>query len=297
MKNRVLYTRFFLLPLILLVTVNTDLFPQGTDSRRPGGGRGAQKNLCITVFVNPSKAGITTNEVTGISGITATKGSAIHGSLNMDYFFSGPAGISFGLGYSGFASELSLANWSDSYSTKDTENETYEMRITGKTIVEDQKIGYLSVPVCLALRFPAAGKIGFYMRTGIGLGIPISKSYEGTGTFTYDGYYAAYPVLIQDLATYGFPSNHPTSVSGDLQVKFGMALIAQGNLFFSLGESMQILLGAHYNRSLSNISSYETSSSFLLSSKADELNSFMAGSSGAGVQAMGLSIGFRYYLK
>src|SRR4030042_3232087 len=299
MKSTASYIRFFLLSFFLLITVNAALFSQGTDSRRPGGG-GIQKNFCLTVYVNPSKTGITSEEVTGISDLSSTKGSSINGSLDVDYFFSGAAGINFGIGYSGFSSQLSLDNWSDAYTTKDSENETYEMRITGKTIVEDQKIGYLSIPVCLALRFPAAGKVGFYMKTGIGFDIPLVKSYDGTGVFSYEGYYSTYNVVLKDIndPIIGFYTNRSTSSTGTLEVKsFTMALIASGNIFVSLGESIQILLGVHYKRSLSNISTYVPPADFLLSSEADELNSFMAGSSGANVQAVGLSLGLRFYIK
>lgn len=298
MKNTASYIRFFLLLFFLLTTVNAALYPQGTDSRRPGG-RGLKK-LGMTLWINPSKTGITTEEIKGISGVSSKKGGSIHAGLDVDYFFSGAAGISFGLGYSGFASQLSLDSWSDAYSTKDSENETYEMRITGKTIVEDQKIGYLNIPVCLALRFPASGSIGAYIKTGIGFDIPVVKSYDGTGVFSYEGYYSTYNVVLKDIndPVIGFYTNRSTSSTGTLQVKsFTMALIASGNIFISLGESIQVLLGVHYNKSLSNISMYVPPADFLISSKADELNTFLAGSTGAGVQAMGLSIGLRFYLK
>jgi hypothetical protein len=296
MKIIVLHRKLFFLLVLLLTTLNITLFSQGTDSRGPSGG-GKQKKFCMTVFVNPSRTGIS-SEVAGLSGLKSTKGGSLHGILDFDYFFAGAAGISFGIGYSGFSSQLSLDSWSDKYTTKDSENETYEMRITGKTIVEDQKIGYLSIPVCFSLRLPASGKFGVYLKTGIGFDIPLVKSYEGTGVFTYDGYYAAYPVLLQGVSAYGFYTNLSTDASGDLQVKsFSLALIASGDIFLSLGESMQILLGFNYNRSLSDISSYETSTDFMVSSKANELNSFMAGSTGASVNALGLSIGLRFYLK
>jgi hypothetical protein len=66
---------------------------------------------------------------------------------------------------------------------------------------------------------------------------------------------------------------------------------------FSINESIQLSLGAFFNRSLSNISAYEQDANFRLTTKAEELNSIMAGSSGASFQAFGLAVGVRYFLK
>jgi hypothetical protein len=224
-------------------------------------------------------------------------GNAINGILDLDYYFTPSAGISIGIGYNSFASQLSLDTWSSQYQTTDSESESYEMRISGTEIVENQKISFLTIPICFTFRFPADGKIGFNLKGGIGLNIPIAKKYDGTGTFTYDGYYPAYPVLIQDYLPY-FPSNLNTSSSGELQIKsMNTSLFVSGGGFYSLNESIQLILGINFSKTLGNISTYEPDANFMLTTKADELNSFMAGTSNAGLQAFGLSIGIRYNLK
>jgi hypothetical protein len=299
MKNIASNRRFYLVLFFLLAALNTALFPQGTESRkRPGAGGAKVSKMCITLYLNPAMTKVSSGEITGLSDLTTSGGNSLHGALDLDYFFSSAIGVNFGLGYNGFSSQLSLDSWSGKYSTKDSENETYEMRISGEKITEDQKIAYLSIPVCLSMRFPAGGKFGFYMKAGIGFDIPIVKSYEEAGVFSYAGYYAEYPVLLENLSEYGFPYKKNTSSSGTLEVKsFSPAIIASGDIFFSISKTMQILVGGYFNRSLSNISSYTPASSFLLSSKADELNSIMSASPGANVQAIGLSLGFRYFLK
>jgi hypothetical protein len=295
MKNIASNSKYYFLLFFLMTALNTTLFPQGTESRRRPGGQ--LSKLCMTVYLNPSMTKVSSGEITGLSELSTSGGKSLHGALDLDYFFSSAVGINFGLGYNGFSSQLSTDEWSSKYTTTDSETETYEMRIAGKQIVEDQKIAYLSIPICLSMRFPADGKIGFYMKAGIGFDIPIVKSYEGSGVFSYAGYYAAYPVLLENIPVY-FPSNKPTNSSGALQVKsFSPAIILSGDVFFSLSKAMQIVVGGYFNRSLSNISAYEPGSSFMLSSKADELNSIMSGSSGASVQAIGVSLGLRYFLK
>jgi hypothetical protein len=104
--------------------------------------------------------------------------------------------------------------------------------------------------------------------------------------------------LLQDLPAYGFPSNLNTSASGTLQIKsFNTALVASGGAFFSVNKVIQLVLGAYFNKSLANISAYKPDSNFRLTSAANELNSIMAGSSSAGIQAFGLSFGVRFFLK
>jgi hypothetical protein len=297
MKNVVLNRRFYLVLLFLLAAFNTVLYPQGTDSRRrPTGGQ--VNKLCMTFYLNPSMTKISPGEITGLSDLSTIGGKSLHGAFDLDYFFASAIGVNFGLGFSGFSSQLALASWSGKKTATDSESEAYEMRITGTNITEDQKIAYLSIPVCLSMRFPADGKIGIYLKAGIGFDIPIVKSYEGTGTFSYAGYYSVYPVLLENLSEYGFPSNKNTSSSGTLEVKsFSPAIIASGDIFFSFSEKMQIVIGGYFNRSLSSISAYEPASSFMLSSKADELTSIMSGSSEAGIQAVGISLGLRFFMK
>jgi len=67
------------------------------------------------------------------------KGNSINFGLDFGYFFSRVAGISVGAGYGSYSTELSLDSCSIKFQTTDSENESYEMRITGKSISENQK--------------------------------------------------------------------------------------------------------------------------------------------------------------
>jgi len=61
--------------------------------------------------------------------------------------------------------------------------------------------------------------------------------------------------------------------------------VVSGGASYSINESIQLNIGVHLSKSLANISAYQKDSNFRLTSKQAELNSFMAGSSNAGVQA------------
>lgn len=273
--------------------LNNVVLSQGTDSRR------VYKNkdqFCIGIILTPQQTSIS---IEGFSdNLDFTKGSSINIALNGAYYFSRYIGISFGAGFNPCSSEIFLSSYSTEFSAVDSENESYEMQIEGRSITEIQNISFLTIPVSVALRIPAGDKFGFFLNGGVSAEIPVIKTYDVTGTFTYDGYYPAYPVTLENIPAYGFPSDLLTTVSDELEIKsFNAALTASGGFYFYLGTSLQVSLGAHFSRVLSDISNYSDNSNFRLTSQAGELNSMMEGSTNAGVQALGISLGFRYFIK
>jgi hypothetical protein len=171
------------------------------------------------------------------------------------------------------------------------------MRIRGDSIREQQRISNLVFPVCLNLRMQITEKIGLFVKTGIQVEIPMVKNYIGSGVFTYDGYYSAYPVLLHNLPEYGFPSNLNTNVNGNLKIKsLNLSLAFSGGLSLNLGEKMQVILSATFSKSISDIAANEPNTNYRLSSQAHEFRSMMEGSSKPAIQSIGFGIGLRYLL-
>ena len=271
---------------------------QGTESRRK---IGELKSLYINILLNPSQTAISNEKnekFSTYSSLNSVKGSSLNFVLDAGYFFSKMIGISSGVTYGSYSTKLSMDSCSIKYSTTDEDLENYEMRIKGKSINEDQKISFLRIPICLDLRIPAGNRLGFFLKGGVGFEIPIAKTFNESGTFSYSGYYPAYNVTVENISNYGFPSNLKTDTSSNLQIKaLNLSMIASGGMFLSLTSNVQLVLGAYYNKSMANISAYKEDPNFRLTSKANVLNSIMAGSKSAGVQAFGLSFGIRYFLK
>jgi hypothetical protein len=293
MKMKDNYIRKTILSAVLFSMLITTGYTQGTDSRSSSGGK-----MYTGIFVNPLKTGIANEKISSGPAMNNAGGSGLNITVEGGYFFNDILGVSIGAGYGSYAAKLSMDSYTTSYTTTDTENESYEMRISGKTISEDQKISFLSIPVCLNVSYPFADKIGVYAKAGVSIDIPLSKTYSGSGTFTYNGYYPAYPVLLQNAPVYGFPTDLNTLASGDLLINsFNIGIVASGGAYYALNDKMQILLGVQFNKSMGNISGYKADANYRLTSKATELNSLMGGSTTAGVQAFGLSIGVKYYLR
>jgi len=293
MKTTRTCLKFFILSLFLAVMLNNVVFSQGTDSRLRYGNN---EQFGFGIILTPQKTSI---NMEGFSNtLSITGGGGINIAFDAVYYFSPSIGISFGAGLNPYSSEVNLSSYTTDFSAVDSENESYEMQIEGRSITETQKISFLSIPILLALRIPAGDKLGFYVNAGISAEIPIVKTYDGNGIFSYDGYYPAYPVTLEDIPAHGFPSDLRTEVSDQLEIKsFNAALAASGGLFYYLNKSIQLSLGVHFTRALSNISNYPDNSNFRLTTQADELKSIMEGSSKTGIQAVGLSLGLKYFLK
>ncbi|MCU0472386.1 MAG: hypothetical protein MUC93_03320 [Bacteroidales bacterium] len=295
MKTERSYIRFIALTIISFMTFNAIVFSQGTDSGRKYAKEG---KLYTGIVITPQITSINNNGFSAAKTLNQKGGTSLDINLEGGYFFSKMIGISIGGGMGSYSTNLTIDSCSFSFLSTDSENESYEMRINGKSITEEQKISFLRIPVCVVLKIPAGAKLGFYAKAGLSFNIPIVKSYSGSGIFTYNGYYAAYPVLLHDLPAYGFPSDLNTKASGDLEIiSFSQTLVASGGVSYSLNDAIQLILGLQFNRSLGSISDYSTDSDYSLTSKANELNSIMGGTSGAGVQGFGVSLGLRYYIR
>jgi hypothetical protein len=286
------YFRQILLTTLLIISFQSLLFSQEADSvawKKPG--------LFVGLSFGPAQSQIINTATSSTMGLLSGKKNSFFGTVEIGYFFSKNIGLSSGIGFSSYNSLLTLGTYEDHVNSVDSENETYELRVTASGIREEQKIGFLNIPLCINLRLPFSNSIGFFLQPGISLAIPISKSYQGSGTFTYKGYYAAYNVLLENLPEYGFPTELKSSSSGDLDLNpLNFNAIVSGGLDFTIQNKIQVAIGVCYDRSLTSISKYGTPEDFHLTSEVSKLNSLMGGSSKTVAQSVGVKISLRYFL-
>jgi len=293
MKHKAIYIRLLLLTTLILLSIEINLFSQGTDIST-----GKQPGLFLGINMGLSQSKIINTGTLSVENILIGKKSSFFGSIEFGYYFSDYFGLSSGVGFVSYKTQITLDAYQSNFNTIDSESESYEIRVTGTDIKELQNIGYLSIPICLNIRIPFGEKIGFFIQPGVNIDVPLSKDYKSSGTFTYKGYYPAYNVLLENLPDYGFPSNLNSNDDGELNLKsMGFDAVASAGFDFYIQRKLQIAVAACYNKSLSGISEYSSPDDFQLSSDPDEINSFMGGSTKATIQSMGVKIMFRYYLK
>lgn len=293
MRNRSIKTRILIIVILLLALAKIPALSQGTDLESS-----YMKKLYVGLSISPAQTSILNNGISDISQAKSTKRNAVFISIDGGYFFSKYFGLSSGIGYSSYLTDLALGTYNTTYTTTDTDQDIYERRISGAGIEEIQKIGMLSIPVMATLQIPFNPNFGLDIQTGLNFSVPVTKNYSSTGTFTYSGYYPVYKVLISDVPYEGFQSNVLNDTNGDLELNtFNPEFIVTGGMYLLMKNKIQISLGLFYNKLLSNISGYSETDTFTLSEYPDKLNTLMGGSTKTTTQALGIRVGFRYYIK
>jgi len=293
MKVKIIVIRQLLFTAFLMLGSQHEVFSQGADSSKV-----KQPGLFVGLSMGSSQSQIINEGMLSVSGLLSSKKNAVMESVEIGYFFSDYVGLSSGISFVSYHGHVTLNSYQNKFNTTDSENEAYERQVSGTGIKEVQNIGYLSVPICLNIRFPLNKTIGLFLQTGVDVAVPLIKNYHSSGTFTYKGYYPAYNVLLENLPAYGFPSNTSIVTDGKLELKpLCFDAIASAGFDFFIQEKMQIAFVAYYNQSLSNISAYTLPEKFQLSSDVNQINSLMGESSKVTIQSMGLKVMLRYYLK
>jgi hypothetical protein len=293
MKLQTIYFSQILLTILLFTCHQPDAISQETnDSTR------IKPGLFVGLNLGTFQSQIINEGTLSVSGLLSDKQTSFSGSLEIGYFFSNYFGLSSGLGFISYKTQLTLDAYQNKYNTTDIENDSYEMRISGSDIKEVQNIGLLYIPFCLNIRLPISKRIGFFLQPGVNLAVPLNRTYQSSGTFTYKGYYPAYNVLLENLPNYGFPNNLSSGSEGEFELKsLVFNAIASAGFDFFVGENIQFSLAACYNKSLSGISDYSSPDKFQLSPSVNQINSMMGGSIKATTQSIGLSLSLRYYFK
>jgi hypothetical protein len=280
--------------IIALITVDQlRTFSQGTDinlGKKPG--------IYISANAGFNKSQIINEGNQSISKLLSAKGSSVSGLVSFGYVLPGGVGFSAGIGYMPYSTELTLDTYETKYNTKDSENESYERRVSGTAIKEEQSIGFLSFPICINYRIPFSEALGLFIEPGISLAVPLNKEYQSSGTFTYKGYYPAYNVLFENLPAYGFASNKSSNTTGELEIKsMVINLTASAGIEYIIKEKVRLGVGLCYTRSLSDISEYTSPQNFQLTSNEGQLNSFMGGADKVTTSSFGLNVTLRYFIK
>jgi hypothetical protein len=283
-----------ILILIILITIDQlKIYSQGTDlslGKKPG--------IYISATAGFNKSQIINKGTQSISELLSSKSSSVSGSVSIGYLLPSRFGFSAGIGFMPYKTELTLAAFQDSYTMRDSENESYERRVSGTSIKEEQNISFLNFPLCINYFIPFGESFDLFIEPGISLAIPIKKEYMSSGTFTTKGFYSAYNVLLENLPAYGFANNKIINSEGDLEIKsMVINLTVSGGVEYAIKEKAKIGIGVCYVKSLSDISEYTSPENFQIASNEGQLNSMMGGSSKTTTSSMGICLSFKYYLK
>jgi hypothetical protein len=282
-----------LVSLVLITCLYNIGFSQEVDNNK----KPKQSGMFIGLSVGPSHSQIINEGTTYISKIINTGKNSYFGSINIGYSFSRFFDISSGLGIKSFNSQASIDTYQSKLNSTDSENDKYERQVSATGVKEIQKVNVLSIPLSLTFRVPFGQKVSFFLQPGISLILPLSKSYKSSGTFTYKGYYQQYDILLENLPSYGFPSNKSTSQEGKLNlISQGFNVNISAGFDFALKKNLRLAIAGDFDKALSSVSNYPSPYGFQLSPDVNQINSLMGGSARATIQSLGLVISLRYHI-
>ena len=291
---KIYFRQFFILLFLAVCFVN-----QGYSQTKDTIKKKKQPGFYVGVSIGPSQTNIKNTGTSSIANLVSNSQSAFFGSMEAGYFFSKYLGLSSGIRYVSYKSQLTLNAYQNSYTTVDSEKDVFEMRVTGKGITELQTVDLLSIPLCVNLQVPFSKKVGMYFKGGISISFPMNQKYTSTGTFTYKGFYPAYNDLLENLPAYGFPTDKSVSQAGELKLKtMGISPIISAGFDYAIQKKMQIAVGFSFiSTSLGVKDGSTTTDKFQLSPDAEHVNSFSGGSSKISASSVGVEISFKYSLK
>jgi hypothetical protein len=276
----------------LLGLLGSPAFSQGTDmglERRPGPFLGITMGSVRPQLISTSDLETTETNLSG--------SKTFSGTLDIGYYISKYFGLKTGIGYSSYNADLALNSYQDGLYLKDSENESYELRVTASGISESQILSVMTIPLNVVINIPVSGLINIFAEPGFNLTIPVKSDFTNIGLFTYKGYYPEYNVVLENLPNHGFATNSYISTDDDLELKkvWFDATVYSG-INFAVKPNFHISTGIVYSRSLSNISGYESADEYQLSSAPGQVNSLMGGAEKVTTKAFGFSVGIRYFI-
>ena len=206
--------------------------------------------------------------------------------------------LGFCLGYSmhSYKTEMSLASFTSTFSTLDTEKDVIEQTVTAKNVVETQDFMFFDLPLYLKYQNSfGGGKLGYYVNVGVVYSAPLKKDYKGTGTFTYSGYYPKYNVTLQNLPQYDFPTDVVMTKTGTMDVNPHFGYMLAAGLNFQLGERANLFCGVEYLQSLSQAASFDLVN-YSVSQRKGEYSSLSDLSTSYSIQQVNFEIGLKFKL-
>jgi hypothetical protein len=228
---------------------------------------------------------------------TETNERSFNGVFDFGYYLSKYFGFKTGIGYSSFKTNISLDSYQDKNMARDSENESYELRITASNISESQTINVLKIPIGLVINIPLGGVVNLFLEPGLNMVIPAGNNFSNSGSFTYKGYYQEYNVVLENLPDHGFSTNKTIITEGDLELNqmwYDAAVYAGINV--AIKPKYHLSGGFYYSTSISDVSGYESPAEFHLTSTPGQVNSLMGGAEKVSTKALGFNLTFRYFI-
>jgi hypothetical protein len=204
---------------------------------------------------------------------------------------------SIGFGYMISNYSISIDNYFYSFLTTDQENDAVYQNVAGTELVESVSSELFEIP----LRFRYERKLNrvfaLYANLGISVTYLLKSAYDGSGVFTYSGYYPKYNLLVTDVEEYGFVSDRPesndfkTNVSGFEREHLGITGLADLGINIEAKNGLVFYLGVSAFKSI--VETQRIMNFQLISSQFGEFNGLLPVVNSINFGGYGFQLGIR----
>jgi hypothetical protein len=235
------------------------------------------------------------------TGGEVVPGTGINAGIRYSHYLSEGLSIGLGVEYQTYSSDVKFGFLAGQYNTVDAENEAFQFRYKATNLREEQKLGYVNIPINIQFETPGSTKL--YLAAGAKIGFATTGSYETKiGNLTTSGYYPQYNVELFAPAFAGFASTNDLKTSKqDLNTDVSYSATFETGLKQKLGERSAIYIGVYLDYGLNNI--YDKSENKNLVQYAPELpvvlqyNSILDSSRAEDIRLISYGLKLRFALR
>ncbi|WP_055093581.1 outer membrane beta-barrel protein [Flavobacterium aquidurense] len=180
-------------------------------------------------------------------------GNGINAGIRYSYYLNEGLSIGIGVEYQTYNSDVKFQSIGGQYNTVDSEDEAFQFRYRATNLREEQKLGYVNIPI--GIQFETEGSSKLYLAAGAKIGFATSGSYESKmDNLTTSGYYPQYNVTLFSPAFAGFASTNNVKTSKqDIDTEVSYSATFETGLKQSIGDRSAIYIGVYLDYGLNNI--------------------------------------------
>jgi len=180
-------------------------------------------------------------------------GNGINAGIRYSYYLNEGLSIGIGAEYQTYNTDGKFGYLAGQYMTTDAEEENFQFRYKATNLREEQKLGYINVPLVLQFETPGTSKL--YLAGGFKVGFAISGSYETKiQNLTTSGYYPQYNVELFSPAFAGFASTDNVKIAKqDIDTDVSYSATIETGLKQKISEKGWIYIGVYLDYGLNNI--------------------------------------------
>jgi hypothetical protein len=172
--------------------------------------------------------------------------------INYAYYLRENWSLSTGAEYQRFLSNAYLKDLKGSTLSNDPEGENFEFRYAASQYVEDQKAGFINIPI--KVQYETSGSVTFYAAGGVKIGLNLDSSYEfRVLDLMTSGYYEQYNAELKNPAFIGFGEFGTYEGESDFELAINYILNLETGVKLETGNSTSLYIGMFMDYGLNDI--------------------------------------------